>query len=258
MTGWHGLTDDSPPPWETLPWVFCSRAGSLQHCTGILGGSLSAPHHGIQLQGCYHPTWAPAKIDLRSLRLLRRRSALKVLYFHLPAVDQIQKLYETSAFLIVGSECGVFSLLVRKKSSTLSQPCIYFYSGLWAWGKPRVLSRLLELIHPMFLRIHFVKYSFTLKIYCWEKGNVTGLTWHRLAKKNPNQPSSSAWNFSVSMVESAPGAAWAFSKREMHSSEPIIERQHVCIFSLQPLLGVLKNRVLFLASLRLIHQLYGH
>lgn len=183
MTGWHGLTDDSPPPWETLPWVFCSRAGSLQHCTGILGGSLSAPHHGIQLQGCYHPTWAPAKIDLRSLRLLRRRSALKVLYFHLPAVDQIQKLYETSAFLIVGSECGVFSLLVRKKSSTLSQPCIYFYSGLWAWGKPRVLSRLLELIHPMFLRIHFVKYSFTLKIYCWEKGNVTGLTWHRLAKK---------------------------------------------------------------------------
>lgn len=185
MTGWHGLTDDSPPPSETLPWVFCSRAGSLQHCTGILGGSLSAPHHGIQLQGCYHPTWAPAKIDLRSLRLLRRRSALKVLYFHLPAVDQIQKLYETSAFLIVGSECGVFSLLVRKKSSTLSQPCIYFYSGLWAWGKPRVLSRLLELIHPMFLRIHFVKYSFTLKIYCWEKGNVTGLTWHRLAKKKP-------------------------------------------------------------------------
>lgn len=185
MTGWHGLTDDSPPPWETLPWVFCSRAGSLQHCTGILGGSLSAPHHGIQLQGCYHPTWAPAKIDLRSLRLLRRRSALKVLYFHLPAVDQIQKLYETSAFLTVGSDCGVFSLLVRKKSSTLSQPCIYFYSGLWAWGKPRVLSRLLELIHPMFLRIHFVKYSFTLKIYCWEKGNVTGLTWHHLAKKKP-------------------------------------------------------------------------
>lgn len=77
-------------------------------------------------------------------------------------------------------------------------------------------------------------------------------------KKNPNQPSSSAWNFSVSMAESAPGAAWAFSKREMHSSEPIIERQHVCIFSLQPLLGVLKNRVLFLASLRLIHQLYSH
>lgn len=41
--------------------------------------------------------------------------------------------------------------------STLSQPCIYFYGGLLAQEKLRVLSQLLELVHHIFLRIYFVK-----------------------------------------------------------------------------------------------------
>lgn len=112
---------------------------------------------------------------------------------------------------------------------------------------------------PYFFKNLLCEVPFTLKlmIYCWEKGNVTGLTLHCFAKKNPTNLSS-AWNFSVSMQESAPGAAWAFSRREMHSSGLITERQHTCVFSLQPLLRMLKNRVLFLASLLLIHQLYSY
>lgn len=47
-------------------------------------------------------------------------------YFHLPAVDQIQKLCETSAFLIVGFEGGVFSLLVRENCQLCLNPVYIF------------------------------------------------------------------------------------------------------------------------------------
>lgn len=54
------------------------------------------------------------------------RSGFKIFYFNLPAVDQIQTPYETSALLIAGFECSVFSLLVRKNCQLCLNPVYIF------------------------------------------------------------------------------------------------------------------------------------
>lgn len=84
------------------------------------------------------------------------RSGFKIFYFNLPAVDQIQNLYESSVFLIAGFECRVFSLLVRK--------IVNFVSTLYIFLRWFASTR--ETKGPFttfgagpsyFLRIYFVK-----------------------------------------------------------------------------------------------------
>lgn len=96
---------------QMFPAVLCTQIWSLPLFNRYFGVSSPSWERAVKLLSSW---FSRVKIDLKSLHRLMGRSEFKILYFNLPAVDQIQNLYETSAFLIAGFECRVFSLLVSR------------------------------------------------------------------------------------------------------------------------------------------------